>query len=77
MGKAGNVADLLSLNPLALFGNGSRAVICALSNGTHMLNFGRIDHVDFFLSKNVPNEHRAVNAQNTLFFDISIQISTS
>ena len=54
VGKAADVADFLGLDPLALLGNGSRTVICALGNGTHMLNFGRVNHMDFFLSKIVP-----------------------
>ncbi len=54
MGKAGDIADLLGLHPLALFGNGSRAVISALGYGAHMLNLSRIDHNDdvpFFVLK--------------------------
>ena len=44
MGEAGNVADFLRLYPLALFGDGSRAVVCALGNGTHVLNFSCVNH---------------------------------
>ena len=54
MGKAGDVADFLGLHPLALFGDGSGTMICALGDGAHMLNFGRVNHMDFFLSKIVP-----------------------
>ena len=51
VGKAGNIGDLLGLDPLALFGDRGRAVICALCDGTHMLDFGRINHNDLpFLS---------------------------
>ena len=42
--KAGDIFDFLCLDPFALFGDGSRAVICALGNGAHMLNFRSIDH---------------------------------
>ena len=46
VGKAGNVGELLGLHPLALFGNGSGTVICALGDRAHMLNFGRVNHGD-------------------------------
>ena len=46
VGKAGNIPDLLGLYPLALLGNGSRTVISALGDRTHMLYFRRVDHSD-------------------------------
>ena len=46
VGKAGNVGELLGLHPLALFGDGSGTVICALGDRAHMLNFGRVNHGD-------------------------------
>ena len=45
-GEAGNIGDLLGLDPLALFGDRGRTVICALRNGAHMLHFGRVNHND-------------------------------
>ena len=39
VGVCGNVGDLFCLNPLALFGNGSRTVITTLVYYAHMLNF--------------------------------------
>ena len=51
VGEAGNIGDLLGLDPLALFGDRGRTVICALRNGAHMLHFGRVNHNDLpFLS---------------------------
>ena len=44
MSEAGNILDFLCLNPLALLGNGSRTMICALCYRTHMLYFSRINH---------------------------------
>ena len=45
-------AYLLGLNPLALFGNGSGAMVSALTNGAHMLYFCTINHGFFsFLFK--------------------------
>jgi hypothetical protein len=38
VGVCGNVGDLLCLNPLALFGNGSRTVITTLVYYAHVLN---------------------------------------
>ena len=46
VGEAGDISDLLGLYPLALLGNGSRAVISALGHRTHVLHFRRIDHSD-------------------------------
>jgi hypothetical protein len=48
--KAGDIGQLLGLYPLALLGDGSRAVIGALGHRTHMLNLSRIDHDNGFLS---------------------------
>ena len=45
VGEAGNILDLLGLNPFALFGDGSRAVICALGDRTHVLNFRSVNHI--------------------------------
>ena len=51
MGKAGDILDFLCLHPFALFGNGSRAMIRALGNRAHMLDFCSIDHIQVFLSR--------------------------
>ena len=37
--ETGDVADLVALDPLAFFRNGSRTVMRTLFNGTHLLNF--------------------------------------
>ena len=42
--KAGNVADLLRLDPLAFLRNGRRAMVCTLCNRAHMLYFSRVNH---------------------------------
>ena len=44
MRKAGNVADLLRLDPLAFLRNGRRAMVCTLCNRAHMLYFSRVNH---------------------------------
>ena len=51
VGEAGNIGDLLGLDPLALLGDGSRTVISALGDGTHMLYLSGIDHSEFLPSK--------------------------
>jgi hypothetical protein len=52
VGETADVGDLLGLNPLALFGDGSGAVIGALGHGAHMLYFCTINHGNYsFLSK--------------------------
>ena len=43
--EAGDVLDLLGLDPLALLGDGRGAVICALGDGAHILDFCGILHV--------------------------------
>ena len=45
VGVAGDVGDLLGLNPLALLGDGRRSVVCTLGNRAHALHFCRILHV--------------------------------
>ena len=56
MGKAADVLDLLGLNPLALFGNGSGAVVGALSHGAHILYFCTVNHGNFpFFQKTFPS----------------------
>ncbi len=52
MSKAGNILDLLSLNPLALFRDWSRAMVRTLGDTYHFLNFARVLHgsSSFFLS---------------------------
>ena len=50
VGKAGDVADLLSLHPLPLLRDRCRAVISALGDGAHMLYFAGIDHNSQILS---------------------------
>ena len=37
--KTGDVGNLLSLDPLALLGDGCGAVVCTLGNGAHVLHF--------------------------------------
>ena len=37
--KTGDVGNLLSLDPLALLGDGRGAVVCTLGNGAHVLHF--------------------------------------
>ena len=44
MGEAADVSDLLDLNPLALFGNGRRTVVSALTDGAHVLYFCTVNH---------------------------------
>ena len=39
VGKTADILDFLRLHPLALFGDRRRTVVCALGNGTHMLDF--------------------------------------
>ena len=51
VGKTGNIGDFLGLDPLALLGDGSRTVISALGDGTHMLYLSGIDHSEFLPSK--------------------------
>jgi hypothetical protein len=47
VGETADVRDLLGLNPLALFGDGSGTVIGALGHGAHMLYFCTINHGKF------------------------------
>ena len=37
--KTGDVGNLLSLDPLALLGDGCGTVVCTLGNGAHVLHF--------------------------------------
>ena len=56
MGVAADVLDLLGLNPLALFGNGSGAMVCALGDGAHILYFCTVNHGKFpFFQKTFPS----------------------
>jgi len=55
MGVAGDVRDLFRLNPLALFGNGCRSVVCALGDGAHLLHFCGILHL--LLLSRTPRQH--------------------
>ena len=56
MGKAADVLDLLGLNPLALFGNGSGAMVGTLSHGAHILYFCTVNHGKFpFFQKTFPS----------------------
>ena len=50
VGETADIGDLLGLNPLALFGNGSGAMVSALTDGAHMLYFCTINHgkIPFF-----------------------------
>ena len=54
VGKAADVLDLLSLDPLSLFGNGRGAMVGALSHGAHILYFCTVNHGKFpFFQKTV------------------------
>ena len=54
VGEAADVLDLLGLYPLALFRNGSGAVVSALSHGAHILYFCTVNHGKFpFFQKTV------------------------
>ena len=44
VGETADVLNLLCLDPLALFGNGSRTVVSTLTNGAHMLYFCAVNH---------------------------------
>ena len=44
VGEAADVLDALGLNPLTLFGNGSRTVVSALTHGAHVLYFCTVNH---------------------------------
>ena len=50
VGKTADVLDLLSLDPLALFGDGSGAVVGTLGHGAHILYFCTVNHgkIPFF-----------------------------
>ena len=42
--EAGDILDLLGLDPFPFLGDGSGTMVSALGNRAHVLNFGRIDH---------------------------------
>jgi hypothetical protein len=56
VGETADIGDLLGLNPLALFGNGSGAMVSALTDGAHMLYFCTINHgkIPFFSKTGLP-----------------------
>jgi hypothetical protein len=47
VGKTADIADLLDLHPLTLFGDGSRAVVSTFAYGAHVLYFSTINHGNF------------------------------
>ena len=64
--ETADVLDFLGLNPLALFGDGSGAVVGSLGYTAHFLYFaGIINHFVFLLSKRVIKYIRIILYQNS------------
>jgi hypothetical protein len=54
VGETADIGDLLCLHPLAFFRNGSGAMVCALTDGAHVLYFCTVNHGNIpFFSKDV------------------------
>jgi hypothetical protein len=64
VGETADIGDLLCLHPLAFFGNGSGAMVCALTNGAHVLYFCTINHgnIPFFSKDGDPSFYYVVRS---------------